>query len=76
LKKEPLTEGWVKNGPVRLHYIDNQGSGASTPLVIVPGFANTAEGFVEVVSSLLPRRCISMSLVGGERATRRPTATR
>lgn len=64
MKKGPLTEGWVKNGPVRLHYIDNQGSGTSTPLVIVPGFANTAEGFAEVVSSLLPRRCVSMSLRG------------
>lgn len=61
--EEPATEGWVNNGPVRLHYIDNRGAAAST-LLIVPGFSSTAEGFVEIARSLLPRRCVSASLRG------------
>lgn len=59
-----MAEGWAKNGPIRLHYVDNQGGAGSTPLIIVPGFTSTAEGFIEIARSLLPRRCVCSSLRG------------
>lgn len=68
METAPLVEGWVRSGPLRLHYIDNQGSAKLTPLVIVPGFAGIAEDFGEIVRSLAPRRCVSMSLRGRGRS--------
>lgn len=60
----PLAEGWTRNGPIRLHYIDNQGSANLTPLIIIPGFASTAEDFKDIVEALVPRRCVAASLRG------------
>ena len=64
MEKETVTRGWVKNGPLRLHYVDNNGRAKLTPLVVASGFASTAEDFVEIAKSLLPRHCVSLSLRG------------
>jgi pimeloyl-ACP methyl ester carboxylesterase len=53
---------WAQNGEVRLHYLDNQGSGL--PVVLVPGLHGRAEDFEPVLESLLPRRALAVSLRG------------
>lgn len=64
MEKGSLAEGWVKNGSIKLHYIDNQGGAGPTPLVVVPGFTSPAEDFSEIARSLFPRRCVCLSLRG------------
>ncbi len=58
-------EGWVQNRQVKLHYLHSlPGNPAKTPLVIIPGFAEAAEYWVRVMSSLAPRGCVAISLRG------------
>ncbi len=59
--------GWVRNGAVTLHYLDN-GSFAHpslTPIVFIPGRFGAAEDYVSTeFAGLAPRRCIAVSLRG------------
>ena len=64
-----MIEGWIKNGDVRIHYFDNTGSSASaTPLVIIPGLAETGEEYEDLIQALLPRRAIVITMRGRGRS--------
>ncbi len=62
----PLWEGWVQNWEVRLHYLTNApvALGELSPLVIVPGTAEAAEDYADLLEALAPRRCLALSLRG------------
>ncbi|MGJ9382135.1 alpha/beta fold hydrolase [Salipaludibacillus sp. CF4.18] len=58
-------ENRIKNDEVELHYIDsNPQDDKSIPLLICPGLSESAEDYIEVMSALLPRRCITFSYRG------------
>ncbi len=58
-------EGWVQNRGVRLHYIHSlPGDPNRFPLVMVPGFSESCEDWLRVMSSLAPRGCVAISLRG------------
>ena len=60
-------EGRVRNGFVRLHYLDSAPDAPSEtghPLLIIPGTAEAAEDYLDLMEALAPRRCIALSLRG------------
>jgi len=60
-----MLEGWVKNGDIRIHYLDNTGpSKEVTPLVIIPGIAETGEEYEDLIQALLPRRALVVTMRG------------
>lgn len=60
-----MIEGWVKNGDIRIHYLDNTGpSKETTPLVIIPGIAETGEEYEDLIQALLPRRALVVTMRG------------
>jgi pimeloyl-ACP methyl ester carboxylesterase len=60
-----MLEGWVRNGDVRIHYLDNTGSSnENIPLVMVPGLAETGEDYSDILEALLPRRVIVITMRG------------
>lgn len=63
----PYWEGWVRNRDVKLHFLTNVPEiveGAGVPLVIVPGTAEAAEDYADVLDALAPRPCFALSLRG------------
>ncbi len=66
-----LAEGWVQNGEIRLHFIDSDrhASDKGVPLLIVPGTAESAEDYADLLELLLPRRAIALSLRGRGRSS-------
>src|SRR2546425_10815984 len=59
-------EEWLKNGSVRLHYVESGwDSPSSLPPVVYPhiGFG-TADVFIPETKALSPRRCVACSLRG------------
>ncbi|RKL67224.1 alpha/beta hydrolase [Salipaludibacillus neizhouensis] len=55
-------KNYIKKEEVELHYIDsNPQDDKSIPLLICPGLSESAEDYMEVMSALLPRRCITFS---------------
>lgn len=63
----PIWEGQARNGYVKLHFMTNVPSleaGEGTPLVIVPGTAESAEDYADLMESLTPRPCFAVSLRG------------
>ncbi|WP_108671814.1 alpha/beta fold hydrolase [Peribacillus acanthi] len=60
-----MIQGWVKNGDVKIHYLDNTSVEEQyIPLIIIPGLAESAEDYEEMIQSLLPRRAVVISLRG------------
>lgn len=60
-----MTELFLCNGGVRLQVI-NSGADAPgrVPLLIVPGLAESADDYAELVEFLSPRRCVAVTLRG------------
>ena len=61
-----IAQGWVHNGEIRLHFLDSDRHGLDkgVPLLIVPGTAEAAEDYRDLLDMLLPRRAIVLSLRG------------
>ncbi len=62
-----LWEGRVRSGFVRLHFlasVPEVAAGEGTPLVIVPGTAEAAEDYADLLEALAPRPCFALSLRG------------
>ncbi|WP_158553419.1 alpha/beta fold hydrolase [Peribacillus saganii] len=60
-----MLQGWVKNGDIRIHYLDNTGtSEKDTPLVIIPGLTEADDDYEEMIRELLPRRTVVITLRG------------
>ena len=59
-------EDWVENKGVRLHYFDGDPKASShlVPMVFIPGMLGSAEDYLQEMDSLVPRRCIAISLRG------------
>jgi pimeloyl-ACP methyl ester carboxylesterase len=60
-------EGWVRNREVRLHFLTNVPAldpGGPIPLVIIPGTAEAAEDYVDLLEALAPRPVFALSLRG------------
>src|SRR5947199_8391728 len=59
-------EGWLKNGSVRLHYVESGWDSPSnlTPVVYTHTGFGAAEFFLPEMKALSPRRCVSCSLLG------------
>jgi len=59
-------EGWLKNGSVRLHYVESGWDSPSnlTPVVYAHSGFGTAEVFIPEMKALSPRRCVACSLRG------------
>ncbi len=65
----PLWQGWARNEHVPLHFLTNIPdeaipAAAGVPLVIVPGTAEAAEDYADLLEALAPRRCLALSLRG------------
>jgi pimeloyl-ACP methyl ester carboxylesterase len=67
----PISQGWVQNGDIRLHFIDSDrhARAKGVPLLIVPGTAESAEDYADLLELLLPRRAIALSLRGRGRSS-------
>jgi len=62
-----LWGGRVRNGHVALHFLSGVPSlaeGQGTPLLIVPGMAEAAEDYADLLQTLAPRPCFALSLRG------------
>lgn len=59
-----ITDGWVRNEKVYLHYLDNQSESAATPIIFIPGLRGSAEQFRPMIEALGTRRALSVSLRG------------
>jgi len=66
-----IAQGWIQNGEIRLHFIDSDRHAlvAGVPLLIVPGVAESAEDYTDLLELLLPRRAIALSLRGRGRSS-------
>lgn len=66
-----ISQGWVQNGEIRLHFIDSgrHARAKGVPLLIVPGTAESAEDYADLLELLLPRRAIALSLRGRGRSS-------
>jgi len=64
----PIEERWVQSGLVRLHCLEQVSESPLTPFLIVPGAFGVAEDYVQEMSALAPRRCITISLRGRGRS--------
>jgi len=64
----PIEERFVNSGSVRLHCLAQESDSALTPFLIVPGTFGVAEDYVEEMTALAPRRCITVSLRGRGRS--------
>ena len=63
----PFWEGRVRNGFITLHFMTNVPAleaGEGLPLVIIPGLAESAEDYAELMDALAPRPCFALSLRG------------
>ncbi len=63
-----MLEGWVKNGDIRIHYIDNTGPSTEPPLVIIPGLTETGEEYEDILRALAPRRALVITMRGRGRS--------
>ncbi|CAH8705917.1 hypothetical protein M5W83_16750 [Paenibacillus thiaminolyticus] len=55
----------VNNRGVNIHVMEaNRGAKGGWPLVIIPGLAEAAEDYREVVEKLYPRHCVVITLTG------------
>lgn len=60
-----MTDTFVQNGGVRLHALDGGIDAAGrVPLLIVPGLAESAADYADLIALLAPRRCIAVTLRG------------
>ncbi|MBZ0292004.1 MAG: alpha/beta hydrolase, partial [Anaerolineae bacterium] len=59
-----VTDRWVENDLVRLHYLDNQEGGPGVPIMFVPGLRSSAENFRPMLQALAPRRALAIDLRG------------
>jgi pimeloyl-ACP methyl ester carboxylesterase len=60
-------EGFVRNEYIKLHFMANvpdPAAGSGVPLVIVPGTAEAAEDYLDLLEALAPRPCFALSLRG------------
>src|SRR6266446_111781 len=63
-----IEDRWVNSGSVRLHCLAQESDSPLTPFLIVPGTFGFAEDYVQEMSALAPRRCITVSLRGRGRS--------
>ncbi len=59
-----IEDRWVNSGSVRLHCLEQESNSPLTPFLIVPGTFGVAEDYIQEMSALAPRRCITVSLRG------------
>ncbi len=60
-----MADTFLKNGDIRLHAFDNKSSNRKQiPLLIVPGLAETAADYIDLIDYLAPRRCVAITLRG------------
>jgi pimeloyl-ACP methyl ester carboxylesterase len=60
---------FLQNGDVRLHVIEGgEDRPNRVPLLIVPGLAESAEDYVDLIQYLAPRRCVAATLRGRGRS--------
>jgi pimeloyl-ACP methyl ester carboxylesterase len=59
-----MIEGWVRNKDLRIHYIDNTGPSAETPLIIIPGLTETGREYIGIIKALQPRRALVVTMRG------------
>ena len=62
-----IVDRWVRRDYLRLHVLETAPEAADprmTPLVIVPGTAESAEDYADLIELLAPRRCVAISLRG------------
>ena len=59
-----VRECWAQNGEVRLHYLDNGGMAPGVPAIFIPGLHGQASDFEAVITAMLPRRAVAVSLRG------------
>jgi pimeloyl-ACP methyl ester carboxylesterase len=66
-----ISQGWVHNGEIRLHFYDSDRHGLDrgVPLLIVPGTAEAAEDYLDLLEMLQPRRVLVLSLRGRGRSS-------
>lgn len=64
-----VEERYVNNRGVNIHVMEaNRGSKDGWPLVVIPGLAEAAEDYREVVEKLYPRHCVVITLRGRGRS--------
>ena len=56
-----IHDGWVTNGKVRLHYLDNKSEAEGCPIIFVPGLRGRAEQFSPMIEALGTRRALAIS---------------
>ena len=57
--------GFANNNDVNIHYIDNNiKESSNTTLLICPGLSETAEDYINLMSSIDDRRCVAFSFRG------------
>ncbi|MGL5347181.1 MAG: alpha/beta fold hydrolase [Peptostreptococcaceae bacterium] len=60
-----FTRDFVNNKGVNIHYIDNNIKNSNnTTLLICPGLSETAEDYINLMSSIKDRRCVALSFRG------------
>jgi pimeloyl-ACP methyl ester carboxylesterase len=57
-----IQEQWIQDYEVRLHYLDNEGTGI--PVVFIPGLHGCAEDFSDILMAMAPQRALAVSLRG------------
>ena len=62
----PIRERWVDSGGVRLHCLESVPLRPTiqVPLLIIPGVFGNAEDYIDEMTRLAPRRCLTVSLRG------------
>ena len=64
-KKMKITDFFVDNNGTNIHYIDsNINHNHELPFVIIPGLSESADDYLPLMKSLLPRRSIAITLRG------------
>lgn len=60
-----ISEGWVENQDVRIHYIDSYPENSKgIPIVFIPGLSESAEDYLNLMSFLSTRRCVAITFRG------------
>lgn len=60
-----IEENWVDNDGIRINFFQSKPEKAGkTPLLICPGLSESAEEYINLISSLQDNRCIALSFRG------------
>ena len=60
-----ISEGWVENQDVRIHYIDSYPENSKgISIVFIPGLSESAEDYLNLMSFLSTRRCVAITFRG------------